>query len=131
MRQSFRHVCQLLALVFVIGSIHLVTINYLNYSFPTLLLLKFYVLNAALAIKGYVLIRVAYALKTQLEGFIFLIGSFVKFGVLYMFFLADDASPIHDSRQAFLHLFIPYAICLIWEIVALAKTLNQVPKTAS
>ena len=88
MRQSLRHVCQLLAIVFVIGSIHLVTILYLSYSFPTLLLLKLYAVNAALAIMGYVFIRVAYALKTQLEGFIFLIGSFVKFGVLYMFFFS-------------------------------------------
>ena len=128
MKESLWHLGQLLVVILGVGSIHLVTILNLNYNFPTALLFQLYAVNALLAVTGYVVIRFAYLLKSQLEGFVFLLGSFLKFGVLYMLFLANDATPLHGSKQAFLHLFIPYAICLIWEIRALVKILNRVSK---
>ena len=129
MRQSLGHFGQLMAVFFGFGSIHLVTILKLNIDFPYRLFLKLYLANMLLAVFGYVAIRLAYLFKSQVEGFLFLIGSFLKFAILYIFFLIDDTSPLHDSRQSFLHLFLPYIICLIWEIAALAKILNQAPKT--
>ena len=130
MKQSLRHLGQLLAVVFVIGSIHLVTILNLNYNFPVTTLYQLYAINFIIAIAGYAMIRFAYWLKSQVEGFVFLLGSFIKFGVLYGLFLANETAAIHDSKQAFLHLFIPYAICLIWEIATLSKILNQAPENS-
>lgn len=131
MRQSLRHFGQLLAISFGVGSIHLVTILKLDIDFPNNLLLRLYLTNILLAVLGYIAIRLAYLFKSQVEGFLFLMGSFLKFAILYLFFLTDETSPLHDSRQSFLHLFLPYIVCLIWEIAALAKILNQTPKTQS
>lgn len=130
MKQSLWHLGQLLAVVFVIGSIHLVAILNSNYTFPVATLYQLYAVNFIMAIAGYAMIRFAYWLKSQVEGFVFLLGSFVKFAVLYGVFLANETAAIHDSRQAFLHLFIPYATCLIWEIATLSKILNQAPKNS-
>lgn len=128
MRQSRRHLGQLLALGIGIGSIHLFTILYFKKSFSIDGLLLAYSINMLLALLGYWLIRLAYHFKTQVEGFIFLLLSFVKFGVLYFLFLRGDFFSFGESRLLFFHLFIPYIICLVWEITVLAKILNQTPK---
>mgnify|MGYP000193735089 CR=1 FL=1 len=130
MKQSLWHLGQLLILVLVIGSLHLATITLLNYDFPDATLFQLYAVNFIMAIFGYAMIRLAYWLKSQVEGFVFLLGSFIKFGVLYGLFFANETPAIHESQQAFLHLFVPYAICLIWEITTLAKILNQAPKNS-
>lgn len=128
MRQSLRHLGQLLALGIGIGSIHLFTILYFKKSFSVNGLLLAYCINMLLALIGYLLIRLAYRFKTQVEGFVFLLLSFVKFGVLYFLFLKGDFFSFGESRTLFSHLFIPYVSCLIWEIFVLAKILNQAPK---
>lgn len=128
MRQSLRHLGQLLALGIGIGSIHLFTILYFKKGFSIDGLLLAYFINTLLALVGYLLIRIAYHFKTQVEGFVFLLLSFVKFGVLYLVFLRSDFFPFGESHILFSHLFIPYVSCLIWEISVLAKILNQPPK---
>ncbi|MDA0780265.1 MAG: hypothetical protein O2961_06000 [Bacteroidetes bacterium] len=130
MKQSLWHLGQLLVVVCTVGSIHLVTILYLNSTFPARVLFQLYSVNFIMAITGYAMIRMAYWLKSQVEGFVFLLGSFIKFGVLYGVFLANETAAIPDTKQAFLHLFVPYAVCLIWEIATLAKILNQAPKSS-
>ena len=128
MRQSLWHLGQLMVLVTVIGSIHLFTILKINNGLSAHGLLLAYLINMLLALMGYSLIRMAYHFKTQVEGFIFLLLSFVKFGVLYFVFLANDNYLFDEARSMFPHLFIPYTSCLIWEIMVLAKILNQAPK---
>ncbi len=130
MKQSLWHLGQLLVVVCIVGSIHLVTILNLNYAFNTTTLVQLYAVNFIMAIAGYAMIRFAYWMKSQVEGFVFLLGSFIKFGVLYGVFLANETAAIPDTKQAFLHLFVPYAVCLIWEIATLAKILNQAPKSS-
>lgn len=128
MSQSLRHLGQLMALVFGVGSIHLFTILYFNNMFSVYELLLAYFINMLLAAMGYLFIRLSYHFKTQIEGFVFLLLSFVKFGVLYYVFLASTNLPISESRTLFLHLFLPYISCLIWEIAVLAKILNNAPE---
>lgn len=128
MRQSLCHLSQLTAIVVGLGSIHLFTILNFKIDFSIYALLKAYSINMLLALLGYWLIRLAYHFKTQVEGFIFLLLSFVKFGILYFVFLANDSLNFGESRLLFFHLFIPYIICLVWEITVLAKILNQTAK---
>ena len=78
----------------------------------------------------YLAIRFIYALKTQAERFAFLLGSFVKFGVLYALSLDNGFLPISKPQEVFIHVFVPYAISLIWEIRVVANILNAPPKTA-
>lgn len=131
MKRSIRHMVQLLAVMCVVGSIHLFTILSVDYIFNTKLLFILYVVNALLACLGYIAIRLMFALKTQAEGFAFLLGSFIKLGVLYALFLSNDFLTSGNPKEVFIHVFIPYAISLIWEIKVLATVLNAPQKTTS
>ncbi len=60
-------------------------------------------------------------LKEQL-GFIFLISGMVKLGI---FFYLIKTSEFVLDKSVFLHFFVPYALCIVVEIVFIAKILNR------
>lgn len=60
-------------------------------------------------------------LKEQL-GFIFLISGFIKLGV-FLFLIKTSEYTL--DKSVFLHFFIPYVLCVILEIVYVAKLLNK------
>ena len=60
-------------------------------------------------------------LKEQL-GFIFLISGMVKLGI---FFYLIKTSDFVLDKSVFLHFFVPYALCIVVEIVFIAKILNR------
>ncbi|MFD0990576.1 DUF6168 family protein [Mariniflexile jejuense] len=62
--------------------------------------------------------------KDQL-GFIFMIGSFIKFGFFFVFFYPTYHSDGVITRNEFLSFFIPYVICLITETVASIRLLGR------
>lgn len=62
--------------------------------------------------------------KDQL-GFIFMVGSFIKFGFFFVFFYPTYHSDGIITRDEFLSFFIPYGICLIAETVASIRLLNR------
>lgn len=130
MKSIVQHLVQLIAVMCLVGSIHLITILKFNYNVTFLQLFVMYSVNAGLAVFGYLGIRFMYALKTQAEGFAFLLGSFVKFGVLYVLFLDNGFLAVTNPKEVFMHVFVPYVMSLIWEIWVLANILNAPPKTA-
>lgn len=60
-------------------------------------------------------------LKEQL-GFIFLISGMVKLGIFL--YLAKTSGFVLD-KSVFLHFFIPYAVCIVVEIIYISKILNR------
>ena len=58
-------------------------------------------------------------------GFIFMLSSFFKFGLFFIFINPSYKSDGITTKLEFLTFFIPYAICLIIEIRALIKLLNK------
>ncbi len=60
-------------------------------------------------------------LKEQL-GFIFLISGMVKLGI---FFYLIKTSEFNLDKSVFLHFFIPYALCILVEIIYISKILNR------
>lgn len=60
-------------------------------------------------------------LKEQL-GFIFLISGMVKLGIF--FYLIKTSGFVLD-KSVFLHFFVPYALCIVVEIVYISKILNR------
>ncbi|NJW52011.1 hypothetical protein [Salinimicrobium oceani] len=60
-------------------------------------------------------------LKEQL-GFIFLISGMVKLGIF--FYLIKTSDFILD-KSVFLHYFVPYALCVVVEIIYISKILNR------
>ena len=60
-------------------------------------------------------------LKEQL-GFIFLVSGMVKLGIF--FYLIKSSGFVLD-KSVFLHFFIPYALCLVVEIIYISKILKR------
>ena len=60
-------------------------------------------------------------LKEQL-GFIFLISGMVKLGI---FFYLIKTSEFVLDKSVFLHFFVPYALCIVVEIIYITKILNR------
>lgn len=59
-------------------------------------------------------------LKEQL-GFIFMAGSFVKLGVFMYLLKTGD---FETGKEVFFHFFIPYALCVVLEILYVIRILN-------
>ena len=67
------------------------------------------------------IILVSDRLKEQL-GFIFLISGAVKLGI---FVYLIKSSEFDLDKSVFLHFFIPYALCIVVEILYISKILNR------
>jgi hypothetical protein len=113
-----------LVLVLVFG-IHLFILHSLNQPLFNNLITASYIVNAMMAIIIYgslVLLRKKYL---DVLGFIFMAGSFLKFGVYFIFFYPEfraDGEIIRLEATSFL---IPYLACLVIETFYLVKLLNN------
>lgn len=56
-------------------------------------------------------------------GLIFLAGSFIKIGI---FLGVSKLSGLEIDKNVFLDFFIPYAICLIFEVYYISRILNNI-----
>jgi len=115
----------LLMVLFIILGIHL-SVLYIN-NLPLLQhkIILSYTVNIFLVIVIFLFLyfyRIKY--KEQL-GFLYLIGSFLKFFVFFILFYPSYHKDGHISRIEFLTFFIPYASCLIIETFYLIKLLNS------
>jgi hypothetical protein len=84
-----------------------------------------YIINTLLAVTIYIGL---YFLRKKQEanlGFIFMIGSFIKFGVFFLFFYPEYNADGEIQKLEFSTFFIPYAICLIIETYFLTRLLNN------
>ena len=58
-------------------------------------------------------------------GYTFLLSSFVKFGIFFVFIKPALNMEGTLKSAAFAAFFIPYAICMVFEVVIAMKMLNQ------
>lgn len=84
-----------------------------------------YLTNYILAVIIFIVIDKLRVTQTPLIGYIFLFGSLLKFLVyfvlIYPILTEDEAL----TKLKFFFFFIPYAICLIVEVIFLVKLLNM------
>ncbi|HMQ43843.1 MAG TPA: hypothetical protein PKC63_05785 [Mariniflexile sp.] len=84
-----------------------------------------YVINTLLAIA---IMWALFAFRKKFKdllGFVFMMGSFVKFAFFFVFFYPIYHSDGIITRQEFLSFFVPYVICLIAETLTSIRLLNQ------
>lgn len=67
------------------------------------------------------LILVSQRLKDQI-GFVFLFSGMIKLGV---FFYLIKTSDFNLNKSLFLHIFIPYVVCVVVEILYLSRILHR------
>lgn len=68
----------------------------------------------------FIILLLSKKFKDQL-GFIFMAGSLIKIGV---FIVSSKLSDFEINKNVFLDFFIPYLICLIFEVYYVSKILN-------
>ncbi|MDP3358097.1 MAG: hypothetical protein Q8S41_01995 [Lutibacter sp.] len=109
----------------VVFGIHSVILYYLDISLFQNLLIPSYFTNYFLAILIFFILVKLKKKYLDLLGFVFMGGSFVKFGVYFIFFnpvFKQDGTVSPQEATAFL---TPYLLCLIVETFYLIKLLNN------
>ena len=85
-----------------------------------------YTINVSLAIG---IVTVLYALKNKFKdqiGFLFIVGSFVKFAIFFMVFHPVYKADNIIQTVEFTAFFVPYLLALLIETVAVAKLLKGI-----
>ena len=114
----------LVALISVFG-IHSGILYYLDISVFQNLLIPSYITNYFLALFIFFILVKLKKKYLDLLGFVFMGGSFVKFGVFFIFFnpvFKQNGTVGAQEATAFL---LPYLLCLIVETIYLIKLLNN------
>ena len=116
-------ITSLLAIVF---GVHLILLKYLAFPLFDNKIILSYIVNLLLVIGVFGMLYVLRnKYKSQL-GFLFLVGSVLKFAVFfivfYPFYKQDDVV----TKLEFASFFVPYATGLILETVSLVKWLNKI-----
>jgi len=112
-------------LIGVVFGLHLFFLSTLNHDLFSDKIVVSYILNISIAIAIYFLI---YLFRVKLKdslGFLFILGSLIKFVLFYIliypFFKLDG----DISKYEFASFFIPYFTCLIYETIAVSTLLNS------
>lgn len=116
---------KLLISLFIVFGIHSGILYYLNISLFQNLLITSYITNYFLAILIFFTLVKLKKKYLDLLGFVFMGGSFVKFGVYFIFFnpvFKQNGTVSPQEATAFL---VPYLLCLIVETFYLIKLLNN------
>lgn len=106
-------------------AIHLSILNYLELDLFAHKIILAYAFNILVAVGVFVLL---YAFQKKLKdqlGFLFMLGSLIKFGLFFLLFYNAYKEDGNISRLEFLTFFTPYVITLIIEVYSLGKWLNQ------
>ncbi|OGS73689.1 MAG: hypothetical protein A3F91_14870 [Flavobacteria bacterium RIFCSPLOWO2_12_FULL_35_11] len=114
----------LIALSIVFG-IHSVILYFLGISIAQNLLIPSYITNYFLALLIFFILVKLKKKYLDLLGFVFMAGSFVKFGVYFIFFNPVFKQNGLVSSQEATAFLTPYLLCLIVETFYLIKLLNN------
>ena len=112
------------ALLIAFG-LHLFVLQILEYPLFNNLIVKSYLVNLVLAFGIYVAMYKLKDTQPNNLGFIFMMGSLVKFGLFFLFFFPSYKADGEMTSLEFSSFFIPYAISLILETLTLSKLLNN------
>lgn len=113
-----------LSLVLVFG-LHALVLNTKNLEPNFQLFVSAYVINFLMAflIVGIISIYIS-KLKSYI-GFLFMFGSFLKFGVFFIWFYPICKADGSVDAYEFSLFFVPYLVSLIWETIQLKKMLED------
>lgn len=109
---------------FIFG-FHLFILKSLNYPIFNNYIIQSYMANFSMAILIYTVLYLLRKKYLDILGFIFLTGSFLKFGVYFICFYPYFKQDGEISRLEATSFLIPYVTCLIIETFYLVKLLNK------
>jgi len=107
-------------------AIHLLVLKFLELHLLENKIVLSYILNATLAIAIFgLLFKYRGKVKDNI-GFLFLIGSFLKFIAFFILIYPSYKADGNTSKLEFAAFFVPYLICLFIETSSLVKWLNEI-----
>jgi hypothetical protein len=113
----------------IVFFIHVLINSSIHYAVEINDLIYSYSINVILACGVIILL---FTLKKKLKdqlGFVFMGSSMLKFVVFFFLFYPQYNADGELTRLEFLTFFIPYAVCLITEMILLSKFLNSLDET--
>ena len=84
-----------------------------------------YIVNLTLAIGIFIVLITLKDKFAESLGYIFFLGSFLKFIVFFFLIYPSFKADGDVSRLEFTSFFIPYAVALIFEVIFVIKILNK------
>ena len=118
---------KLLVAISFVFCIHITVLSALKTPLFENLIIASYLTNYLMALVIYIALYLLKKKYLDLLGFIFMGGSFLKFGVYFVFFnpsFKQNGTVNAFEAAAFM---IPYFVCLLLETTALIKLLNSKP----
>lgn len=112
----------------VVFFVHVELLKYYQLPPYNNLIIEGYYANVILAIFIYSSLSLLQKKYNDQLGFLFMVGSLLKFAVFFIFFSPNFRQNGDISRLEFLSFFVPYLICLLLETVAIVKILNPSKK---
>ena len=125
MNQVINFSLKLIVILGVVFAIHLIILAKINQPLFNNFIIEAYIVNGLLAIIIYSILNFLKKKYLDMLGFIFMFGSFLKFGVYFIFFypvFKEDGVIIRQEATSFL---VPYIASLIVETYCLVKLLNE------
>ena len=124
-KQIFQFTALITLLLAIVFSIHLLTLDTLSLPLFENKIITSYLINYILTIGIFITLLSLKEKFAESLGYIFFIGSFLKFIVFFLLINPSFKEDGDVSRLEFLSFFIPYGISLIFEVTFLVKTLNK------
>jgi len=125
MNQVINFFLKLIVILGVVFAIHLIILAEINQPLFNNFIIEAYIVNGLLAIIIYSTLNFLKKKHLDMLGFIFMFGSFLKFGAYFIFFypvFKEDGVIIRQEATSFL---VPYIASLIVETYCLVKLLNE------
>jgi predicted MFS family arabinose efflux permease len=116
---------KLIAALLIVFGIHLFILNKLQVPLFKNLIIEAYITNIFLVICIYTTLLILKNKYLDLLGFVFMGGSFLKFGVFFIFFYPYYKQDETLTRLETTSFLIPYIAALIIETYYLVKLLNK------
>jgi hypothetical protein len=119
----------LLVLLISMTIFFFIHLSYLNNNLTELritnFLIKNYSINYISAGIIFIIIELVKKKNHQILGFIFMLGSLLKFAIYFLFIYSDIPDEVQIKKTYFLMFFIPYFISLANEVLFLSRLLNS------
>jgi len=115
----------LLIVLSIVFGIHLAILSYFNYPLFENMIIASYIVNYLLAFIIFIALYFLRKKYLDLLGFIFMGGSFLKFGVFFIFFFPVFKQNGEINTLESVSFLLPYITCLILETIYVSRLLNN------
>jgi hypothetical protein len=124
-RKSLLFLTLLAVLLILIFGAHVFILHYTNNALFGNQIAASYLINYTLAVVVLLVVEKTLNKNSAQAGFVFMAGSALKFLVFFLVFYSTYKEDGNMETIEFTAFFIPYAICLITEVIYLSKKLNN------